>query len=155
MAKGLGIHLCAAAEQTLALLFYRESTRLSKWLGRAWCAALWVGRGVVGGLVLNWRPLAFDVHDWTQEGPRYAFPAPAPLEGRSFLPLVTAERVSSFFIVVPMVVISVPGGVALERPLRARRLRPSWLALLLVVSGPVAHDLLQHARLWRLENMPL
>ncbi len=70
----------------------------------------------------------------------------------SWLPLLGAERVSSRFIVVPMVTLMVLGGSSLERWLQARRAHPAvWLLL----AGVTAHDLLQHARLWRLENMSL
>ncbi len=70
----------------------------------------------------------------------------------SWLGLLGAERVSSRFVVVPMVTLMVLGGSGLDRWLRERRGHPGlWLAFAAVT----AHGLLQHARLWRLENMPL
>lgn len=71
------------------------------------------------------------------------------------IPLVNAERVSSRFIIVPVVMLIILAGTQLNRFLRLR----SWgFGLQLAVLGFIGimgHDLLQHARLWRVENMRL
>jgi hypothetical protein len=64
-----------------------------------------------------------------------------------------AERVSSRFMILPFIILLILAGISLERYVR----RLQWnlgkqLAALLVV-GVIAHDLLQHARLWRVSNM--
>jgi hypothetical protein len=69
------------------------------------------------------------------------------------IPLAAVERVSSRFIIVPVVILIVLAGTALERFLRSRKWSPGTRLLALLVLGVTAHDLLQHARLWRVENM--
>jgi hypothetical protein len=71
------------------------------------------------------------------------------------IPLVGAERVSSRFMILPTVVLIVLAGTQFERLLRKKSWgfgpQVAWLAGFAVLG----HDLLQHARLWRVENMGL
>ncbi len=71
------------------------------------------------------------------------------------IPLANTERVSSRFIIVPVVILMVLAGIALERFLRARSWGLGTRIASLLVLGVTAHDLLQHARLWRVANMDL
>ncbi len=71
------------------------------------------------------------------------------------IPLADTERVSSRFIIVPAVILMVLAGIALERFLRSRSWGLGTRIASLLVLGVTAHDLLQHARLWRVENMDL
>ena len=71
------------------------------------------------------------------------------------IPLASTERVSSRFIIVPVVILMVLAGIALERFLRGRNWGMGTRMAALLILGITAHDLLQHARLWRVENMNL
>jgi len=71
------------------------------------------------------------------------------------IPLAATERVSSRFIIVPVVILIVLAGIALERFLRSRNWGVGTRVATLLILGITAHDLLQHARLWRVENMGL
>ena len=69
------------------------------------------------------------------------------------IPLLSAERVSSRFMILPVVMVLTLAGIQLDRLLRTKRLNfGSQLTVLLAVAI-LAHDLFQHARLWRVENM--
>jgi hypothetical protein len=69
------------------------------------------------------------------------------------IPLMDAERVSSRFLIIPVFMAIVVGGISLERWLRTNNLNYRSQLFALTLVGVMAHDLLQHARLWRVENM--
>jgi hypothetical protein len=69
------------------------------------------------------------------------------------IPLIDAERVSSRFLIIPVFITLILAAVNLERRLQFKRLSTGWQLLSLTAVGVMAHDLLQHARLWRVENM--
>ncbi|NIS83220.1 MAG: hypothetical protein GTO14_24140 [Anaerolineales bacterium] len=71
------------------------------------------------------------------------------------IPLVNAERVSSRFIIVPVVMLIILAGSQLDRFLRNRSWGFGPQVVSLGLLGVMGHDLLQHARLWRVENMGL
>lgn len=71
------------------------------------------------------------------------------------IPFVDAERVSSRFLVVPIVLLIIVAGTRFDRLLRARTFQTGRQLAILLLLGLMGHDLLQHARLWRVENMGL
>jgi hypothetical protein len=76
------------------------------------------------------------------------------LVNRLPIPLTDSERVTTRFLILPLVFLFVLGAIRLEAFLRSQarhglQLLPlslGWLAL-------AAHDLFQHSRLWRFTNM--
>jgi hypothetical protein len=70
------------------------------------------------------------------------------------LPLTDSERVSSRFLILPLVFLFVLGALRFESYLRERGV-PGARTSLLYLGGLVVlgHDLLQHSRLWRFTNM--
>jgi hypothetical protein len=71
------------------------------------------------------------------------------------VPLAGAERVSSRFVVIPLTVLIMLSANGLQRFLSERRLSAQALGAGLLAVGVLIHDLLQHARIWRVENMDL
>lgn len=70
------------------------------------------------------------------------------------LPLTDSERVSSRFLILPLVFLFVLGALRFESFLRARpKLGPQGFTLFLGMLALLAHDLLQHSRFWRFSNM--
>ncbi|MEW6566581.1 MAG: hypothetical protein AB1449_00145 [Chloroflexota bacterium] len=106
LAHRLRPRLEACAGRALTLLFYPDDRRLSRWMGRALSALMWLGGAVVWGFVLDWGRIGFDVHDWTQEGPRYAFLRQALLEGRLPLHIGSALASTTRFLSIPDTLIS-------------------------------------------------
>jgi hypothetical protein len=93
-------------QRAFNLLFQPDDSRLSRFIGGFWFAALYLVGGVTWSFFLNWGRLGFDLHDWTQEGPRYTFLRQALLENRLPLhigsPLASTER----FLAIPDTIIS-------------------------------------------------
>ena len=56
---------------------------------------------VVWGSFLNWGAFQFDRHDWTQEGPRYAFLRQALLEGQLPLHIQSQLAATDRFLALP------------------------------------------------------
>ncbi len=93
-------------QQVIGLLFHPEPDRFSKWVERLWFAGLYLFGGVTWSFFLNFGRLGFDLHDWTQEGPRYAFLRQALLE--NLLPLHIGSELAATdrFLAIPDTVIS-------------------------------------------------
>jgi hypothetical protein len=103
---------------------------------------------------------------WKSKTPQQALLAPAAvmavlsighiyyLVNRLPLPLSDSERVSSRFLILPLVFLFVLAALRFESFLRQRR-PPGPQVALLYLAGLVlmAHDLLQHSRFWRFTNM--
>jgi hypothetical protein len=87
-------------------IFRPETSRLSRGLGAAWLAGLYLLGAAVWGFFLNWGRIGFDLHDWTQEGPRYAFIRQALLEGRLPLHIGSSLASTDRFLAIPDTVIS-------------------------------------------------
>ena len=70
------------------------------------------------------------------------------------IPLVDSERISSRFLIVPLVVLITLGSIHLQELLvkLGRRSMVEWIFSLGVLILLV-HDLLQHSRIWRVSNM--
>jgi hypothetical protein len=76
------------------------------------------------------------------------------LVNRLPIPLTDSERVTTRFLILPLVFLFVLGAIRLEAFLRSRaRHGPQLLALSLGLLALAAHDLFQHSRLWRFTNM--
>lgn len=71
------------------------------------------------------------------------------------LPLVDAERVSTRFLLLPVLFAAALAGIALQRRLNERGSCIREKLTLLVILGILAHDLIQHSRLWRVDRMHL
>lgn len=69
------------------------------------------------------------------------------------IPLADAERVSSRFMLLPVVFLIVLAANQLEAWLRSREWSAWWAGTGLAALLVMGHDLLQHARLWRVEAM--
>jgi hypothetical protein len=70
------------------------------------------------------------------------------------LPLTDSERVSSRFLILPLVFLFVLGAIRFETFLRERpNLGPRAYLLVLGALVILSHDLLQHSRFWRYTNM--
>lgn len=69
------------------------------------------------------------------------------------LPLLNAERVASRFIILPVFFTILLAGINIDNTLKEKRPATGWQVLILLGTALVAHDLLQNARLWRVEMM--
>lgn len=69
------------------------------------------------------------------------------------IPLFAGERVTSRFLIVPVVVLLIVGVIAFQRFLDQRRMKPLEQIILLVVAALLGHDLLQHMRMWRIRYL--
>ncbi len=70
------------------------------------------------------------------------------------LPLADSERVSSRFLILPLVFLIVLGAIRFNSTLRERgNTGGAWTLLSLGGLALMTHDLLQHSRLWRFTNM--
>ena len=87
-------------------LFSPETSRLSRWLSTAWLSGLYLMSVAIWGFFLNWGRIGFDLHDWTQEGPRYAFLRQALLEGRLPLHIGSSLASTERFLAIPDTIIS-------------------------------------------------
>ena len=96
----------AWVKQAFALLFQSNRSALSLWIESLWLAGLYLGGGVIWSFFLNWGRLGFDLHDWTQEGPRYAFLRQALLENRFPLHIGTSLVSTERFLAIPDTIIS-------------------------------------------------
>lgn len=76
------------------------------WVVIVWTGAIFILGIAVWSLFLNLGGLSFDLHDWTQEGPRYDFLRRALLEGRLPLFMDTALSKTSRFLAIPDAVLS-------------------------------------------------
>lgn len=90
----------------LKYIFQPETSRLSRWLGAAWLAGLYLLGAAIWAFFLNWGRIGFDLHDWTQEGPRYAFLRQALLENRLPLHIGSSLASTERFLAIPDTVIS-------------------------------------------------
>ena len=90
----------------MGLTFKPDGSRLSTWVTRAGLAGLFILGCVVWGSFLNWGAFQFDRHDWTQEGPRYAFLRQALLEGQLPLHIQSQLAATERFLAIPDVVTS-------------------------------------------------
>ena len=70
------------------------------------------------------------------------------------LPLLSSERITSRFLILPVVVLVVLGCIQLQRFFQ-ERLGTGWRERLfyLTLLALLGHDLLQHSRIWRVERM--
>jgi len=93
-------------QQVIGLLFHPEPDRFSKWVERLWFAGLYLFGGVTWSFFLNFGRLGFDLHDWTQEGPRYAFLRRALLENHLPLHIGSELAATDRFLAIPDTVIS-------------------------------------------------
>ncbi len=93
-------------ERIIAALFEADQERTTRWVNRLWFVGLYLFGAVVWGFFLNWGRIAFDFHDWNQEGPRYYFLRQALLEGE--LPLTIGSELASTenFLAIPDTIIS-------------------------------------------------
>jgi hypothetical protein len=93
-------------QRTIAALFETDQKPMATWVRRTWMAGLYLFGAVTWGFFLNWGRLAFDLHDWTQEGPRYYFIRQALLQGQ--LPLSIGSELASTenFLAIPDTIIS-------------------------------------------------
>jgi hypothetical protein len=71
------------------------------------------------------------------------------------LPLLDAERVSTRFLLLPVLFAAALAGIALQRWISERSLGIREKLTVLVLLGVLAHDLVQHIRLWRVDRMHL
>lgn len=90
----------------LGLCFKPDASRLSTWVGRAGLLGLFLLGLVVWGSFFNWGDFQFDRHDWTQEGPRYAFLRQALLEGQLPLHIQSELAASERYFAIPDVTFS-------------------------------------------------
>ncbi len=67
---------------------------------------MWLAGAVIWGFVLSWGRIGFDVHDWTQEGPRLDFLRRAILEGQLPLHIGTPLASTTRFLSIPDTLIS-------------------------------------------------
>ena len=93
-------------QQVIGLLFHPEPVRLSKWIERLWFMGLYLFGGVVWSFFLNFGRLGFDLHDWTQEGSRYAFLRQALLENHLPLHIGSELAATDRFLAIPDTVTS-------------------------------------------------
>jgi hypothetical protein len=72
------------------------------------------------------------------------------------LPLLSSERITSRFLILPVVFLAVLGCIQLQQ-LFHERLEAGWRERLfyLALLALLGHDLLQHSRIWRVENMKM
>lgn len=93
-------------ERVVAALFEPGQERMTQWINRIWLAGLYTLGAMIWGFFLNWGRIAFDVHDWIQEGPRYYFTRQALLDGQ--LPLTIGSELASTpnFLAIPDTIIS-------------------------------------------------
>lgn len=75
---------------------------------------MWLGGAMVWGFVLTWGKIGFDVHDRTQEGPRFDFLRRAFLEGRLPLHIGIPLTPTARFLAIPDTLIS-PQVILLRR----------------------------------------
>ncbi|NIM93568.1 MAG: hypothetical protein GTO18_07640 [Anaerolineales bacterium] len=69
------------------------------------------------------------------------------------LPLMDAERVASRFLIIPLVLTLVLGSYQSETYIKRNAGTIGRQLVALALIGVLAHDLLQHTRLWRVTNM--
>ena len=93
-------------ERLVVALFITDHDRTTRWVSRIWYAGLYLFGAAVWGFFLNWGRIAFDIHDWTQEGPRYYFIRQALLAGK--FPLTIGSDLASTpnFLAIPDTIIS-------------------------------------------------
>ncbi len=93
-------------ERIVAAVFVVKQDRTGRWVNRIWYAGLYLFGAASWGFFLNWGRIAFDIHDWTQEGPRYYFIRQALLAGQ--LPLTIGSELASTpnFLAIPDTIIS-------------------------------------------------
>ena len=93
-------------QRVIGLLFHPEPEFFSKWVERLWFAGLYLFGGVVWSFFLNFGRLGFDLHDWTQEGPRYSFLRQALLENHLPLHIGSELAATDRFLAIPDTIIS-------------------------------------------------
>jgi len=71
------------------------------------------------------------------------------------IPLVGAERVSSRFIIMPLVILVMLAAIGFDHWQKKHIRNVSSQAVVMALWGLMTNDILQHARLWRVENMTL
>jgi hypothetical protein len=76
------------------------------WIVIGWNGAIYLFGASVWAFFLNFGRLGFDLHDWTQEGPRYDFLRRALIEGRVPLFIGTTLTKTNRFLAIPDTVIS-------------------------------------------------
>ena len=93
-------------QKVVGLLFHPVPGNFSYWVERLWLAGLYLFGGVTWSFFLNFGRLGFDLHDWTQEGPRYAFLRQALLENHLPLHIGSTLATTDRFLAIPDTVIS-------------------------------------------------
>lgn len=98
--------LAGFLSRLVGVVFRPDGSRLSAWVLRAGLVGLYALGWVVWGSFLSWGGFQFDRHDWTQEGPRYAFLRQAALEGQLPLHIQSELAATERFLAIPDVVTS-------------------------------------------------
>ncbi|TET84319.1 MAG: hypothetical protein E3J37_03965, partial [Anaerolineales bacterium] len=93
-------------QKIVGLLFHPVPGNFSYWVESLWLGGLYLFGGVTWSFFLNFGRLGFDLHDWTQEGPRYAFLRQALLENRLPLHIGSTLATTDRFLAIPDTVIS-------------------------------------------------
>lgn len=83
-----------------------ERSQRANWVVIIWSAAIFLFGIAVWSLFLNFGDLGFDLHDWTQEGPRYDFLRRAFIQGRLPLFIGTPLSETTRFLAIPDTIIS-------------------------------------------------
>jgi hypothetical protein len=96
----------AWVKRITGLLYRPDQTNLSTWVQILWYGGLLLGGAFIWGFILNWGRLGFDYHDWSQEGPRFAFLRQALLESKFPLFIGSELAATERFLAIPDTVIS-------------------------------------------------
>ena len=125
--------------------FQSEASGKQRWLRWLWFVILYLVGAAVWGFFLNWGNIEFDLHDWTQEGPRLFFLRKALLEGRFPLHISSPLFEGTRFL-------SIPDTLFSPQILLLKNLEPGTFVLvnllLLYTLGVVGIALLAARRRW-------